>query len=58
LSQLFLPTEKEDRSEAVVASHRLMLRAGMIRQLTAGVYSQLPFGLRAVRKVAQIVRRR
>ncbi len=56
LSQMFLPTEREDRSEAVVASHRLMLRAGMIRQLTAGVYSQLPMGLRSVRKVAQIVR--
>lgn len=56
LSQFFLPTEKEDRSEAAVASHRLMIRAGMIRQLTAGVYSYLPLGLRAVRKVAQIVR--
>ena len=56
LSQFFLPTEKEDRSEAVVASHRLMIRAGMIRQLTAGVYSYLPLGLRAVRKVARIVR--
>ena len=56
LSQFFLPTEKEDRSDAVVASHRLMLRAGMIRQLTSGVYSYLPLGLRAVRKVAQIVR--
>jgi prolyl-tRNA synthetase len=56
LSQFFLPTEKEDRSEAVVASHRLMIRAGMIRQLTAGVYCYLPLGLRAVRKVAQIVR--
>jgi prolyl-tRNA synthetase len=56
LTQFFLPTEKEDRSEAVVASHRLMLRAGMIRQLTSGVYSYLPLGLRAVRKVAQIVR--
>lgn len=56
LSQFFLPTEKEDRSEAVVASHRLMIRAGMIRQLTSGVYSYLPLGLRAVRKVAQIVR--
>ncbi len=56
LSEFFLPTEKEDRSEAVVASHRLMLRAGMIRQLTSGVYSYLPLGLRAVRKVAQIVR--
>ncbi len=53
---MFLPTERRDRSEAVVASHRLMIRAGMIRQLTSGVYSYLPLGLRAVRKVAQIVR--
>lgn len=56
LSRLFLPTEREDRSDAVVASHRLMIRAGMIRQLTAGVYSYLPLGLRVLRKVSQIVR--
>jgi prolyl-tRNA synthetase len=53
---MLLPTEKETRAEAVVASHRLMIRAGMIRQLTSGVYSYLPLGLRAIRKVAQIVR--
>jgi prolyl-tRNA synthetase len=51
-----IPTLKEDPSDAVVASHKLMVRAGMIRQLTAGVYSYLPLGLRSVRKVAQIVR--
>jgi prolyl-tRNA synthetase len=56
LSRLFMPTEKEARADAVVVSHRLMIRAGMIRQLTSGVYSQLPLGLRASRKVAQIVR--
>jgi len=56
LSKMFLPTERRDRAEAVVASHRLMIRAGMIRQLTSGVYSYLPLGLRAVRKVARIVR--
>ena len=56
LSKAFIPTEKDDRADAVVASHRLMIRAGMIRQLTSGVYSQLPLGLRAARKVAQIVR--
>jgi prolyl-tRNA synthetase len=55
-SQMLIPTEREDRSEAVVASHRLMIRSGMIRQLTSGVYSYLPLGLRAVRRVAQIVR--
>jgi prolyl-tRNA synthetase len=56
LSKMFLPTERRYRAEAVVASHRLMIRAGMIRQLTSGVYSYLPLGLRAVRKVARIVR--
>ena len=55
-SQCLIPTLKEDPSDAVVASHKLMVRAGMIRQLTAGVYSYLPLGLRSVRKVAQIVR--
>ena len=55
-SQCFIPTLKEDPSDAVVVSHRLMVRAGMIRQLTAGVYSYLPLGLKSTRKVAQIVR--
>ena len=52
MSQYFLPTLKEDPSEAQIVSHRLMLRAGMIRQSSAGIYSWLPLGL----KVLQIVR--
>ncbi|MEO6696088.1 MAG: proline--tRNA ligase [Ignavibacteria bacterium] len=56
LSGFFLPTLKDDPVDAVTASHRLMLRAGMIRQLTAGVYSQLPFGLIVFRKFEKIIR--
>ncbi len=56
MSQLLVPTLKEDPSDAEVISHRLMLRAGMIRKLTAGVYSYLPLGYRSLRKVEQIVR--
>ena len=57
LSQYFLPTLRENPSEAQIVSHRLMLRAGMIRQRAAGIYSWLPLGLRAsCRKIEQIVR--
>lgn len=56
LSSYFLPTLKEDPAEAQIASHRLMLRAGMVRQASAGIYSWLPMGLRVLRKVEQIVR--
>ncbi len=55
-SQTFVPTLKETPAEAEVVSHRLMLRAGFIRKLTAGVYTYLPFGLAAIRKVEKIVR--
>jgi prolyl-tRNA synthetase len=55
-SQYLLPTLKEVPSEAEVPSHQLMLRAGMIRKLAAGIYSYLPFGLRAIRKVEAIIR--
>ncbi|MDI6764808.1 MAG: proline--tRNA ligase [Thermodesulfobacteriota bacterium] len=55
-SKYLLPTLKEIPSEAEVPSHQLMLRAGMIRKLTAGIYSYLPFGLRSVRKVEAIIR--
>lgn len=55
-SQTLLPTLKEKPAEAEVVSHRLMLRAGFIRKLTAGVYSYLPMGLAAIRKVENIVR--
>jgi prolyl-tRNA synthetase len=55
-SQYFLPTLKEVPSEAEVPSHQLMLRTGMIRKLASGIYSYLPFGLRAIQKVESIVR--
>lgn len=56
LSRFFLPTLKETPAEAQIASHRLMLRAGMIRQSSAGIYSWLPLGLRVLRKIEGIVR--
>ena len=55
-SELLLPTLKETPTEAEVVSHRLLLRAGFIRKLTSGVYTYLPLGLAAIRKVEQIVR--
>ena len=56
LSRFFLPVLKETPKEAEIASHRLMLRAGMIRQQAAGIYAWLPLGLRVLDKVADIVR--
>ena len=56
LSSYFLPTLKEDPAEAQIVSHRLMLRAGMVRQASAGIYSWLPMGLRVLRNVERIVR--
>ena len=55
LSQYFLPLLKETPSEAQIASHRLMLRAGMIKQQAAGIYSWLPLGLTVLRKIEAIV---
>ena len=55
-SQLFLPTLKENPAEAEIVSHKLMIRSGMIRKLAAGIYSILPLGLRALRKVEGIIR--
>jgi len=56
LSVYFLPLIRENPAHAEIVSHRLMLRAGMIRQSSAGIYSWLPLGLRVLRKVEQIVR--
>jgi prolyl-tRNA synthetase len=56
LSRYFLPNLRETPKEAEIASHRLMLRAGMIRQEAAGIYSFLPLGLRVLDKVCRIVR--
>jgi prolyl-tRNA synthetase len=55
-SQLLCPTLKENPAEAEVVSHRLLLRAGFIRRLSSGIYSYLPLGLAAIRKVERIVR--
>jgi prolyl-tRNA synthetase len=56
LSEFFVPTLKEDPSDAVIPSHKLMVRSGMIRQLTSGVYSYLPLGVRVFKKIENIVR--
>ena len=56
LSRYFLPILRETPKEAEIVSHRLMLRAGMIRQEAAGIYAFLPLGLRVLRKVCRIVR--
>ncbi|MTI45978.1 prolyl-tRNA synthetase [Roseibium hamelinense] len=55
LSRYFLPILKETPKEAEIVSHRLMLRAGMVRQQSAGIYSWLPLGLRVLRKIERIV---
>lgn len=56
MSKLFMPTLREVPAEAEIVSHKLMLRAGLIRKLAAGIYSYLPLGLRYYRKVEKIVR--
>jgi len=56
LSNLFVPTLRDDPADAEIASHRLLLRAGFVRRLTAGVYTFLPLALRVMRKVEAIVR--
>ena len=56
LSSYFLPVLKENPSEAQIVSHRLMLRAGLVRQSAAGIYTWLPLGFRVLKKIEQIVR--
>ena len=55
-STTFIPTLKEDPADAEVASHKLLVRAGMIRQISRGIYDYLPLALRAIRKIETIVR--
>lgn len=55
-TQLLIPTLREDPGEAETVSHRLMLRAGLIRKTAAGIYTYLPLGLRVIRKIEQIIR--
>lgn len=56
MSRMYMPTLREVPSEAEVASHQLLLRAGMIRKLVSGVYSYLPLGFRVIKKIENIVR--
>src|SRR5213593_1617919 len=56
LSRFLLPILKENPKEAEIVSHRLMLRAGMIRQEAAGIYAWLPLGLRVLKKIEQAIR--
>src|SRR5271168_226362 len=56
LSHSFVPTLKETPNEAQIVSHRLMLRAGLVRQTSAGIYAWLPLGLRVLRNIERIVR--
>lgn len=56
LSSSFLPTLKEDPAEAQIISHRLMLRTGMVRQMSSGIYAWLPLGLRVLDNISRIVR--
>ena len=55
-SKIFVPTSREDPSDAELISHKLMLRAGMIKKTAAGIYNWLPFGLKILRKVEGVVR--
>jgi prolyl-tRNA synthetase len=55
-SQILIPTLRDDPGEAETISHRLMLRAGLIRKTAAGIYTYLPLGLRVIRKIEQIIR--
>jgi prolyl-tRNA synthetase len=55
-SQSFIPTLKENPKEAEIPSHQLMIRAGLVRQLTGGIYTFLPLGFRVLKKIEQIVR--
>ena len=56
LTKLYMPTLREVPSDAEVESHKLLLRSGMIRKATSGIYTYLPLGYRVVRKIEQIVR--
>ena len=56
LSRYFLPVMKETPADAQIVSHKLMLRAGLIRQTAAGIYAWLPLGFRVLKRIEQIVR--
>ena len=56
ISKSFIPTLKEVPTEAVIPSHILMIRAGLVRQLSAGIYSWLPIGYKVIKKIMEIIR--
>ena len=56
LSKLFIPITKDLPTEAKIKSHQLMLRTGMIKQASAGIYSWLPLGFKVMKKIEQVVR--
>src|SRR5215207_1356448 len=56
LSRYFMPTLRDAPADAQIVSHRLMLRAGMIRQEAAGIYAWLPLGVKVLKKIEQVVR--
>ena len=55
-SQYFIPTLREDPAEAETKSHKLLLRAGLVRQLGAGIYNYLPLAQRVIRRISEIIR--
>src|SRR3972149_6512470 len=55
-SKLLIPTLREDPGESEVISHKLMMRAGLIRRLAAGIYNYLPLGYRVIKKIENIIR--
>ena len=55
-SKFFVPTSKQEPSDAELASHKLMLKTGMIKKTAAGIYNWLPIGLKVLKKVENIVR--
>src|SRR5262245_30792244 len=55
-SRMLIPTLRESPADAEVVSHQLMIRAGMVRKVAAGIYNWLPLGLRVLRKVEKIIR--
>jgi prolyl-tRNA synthetase len=56
LSKMLISTLREVPAESEIASHQLMLRAGMIRKMASGVYNYLPFGIKVIKKIEDIVR--
>src|SRR5215475_11654944 len=56
VSETFIPTLREDPADAVIVSHRLMFRSGLLRKLSNGLFAYLPLGLRSFRKVEKIIR--